>query len=82
MSFTYFELLVQRTSYPCLLYSQADQICYAVLCVFSYVAAGSEQRKLEGALEAQRHREGHSGIAQVLGRKWALWIFFTMVTSV
>nr|CAH0111902.1 unnamed protein product [Daphnia galeata] len=25
--------------------SKADQICYAVLCVFSYVAAGSEQRK-------------------------------------
>ena len=25
--------------------NQADQICYAVLCVFSYVAAGSEQRK-------------------------------------
>ncbi|XP_046450638.1 MAP kinase-activating death domain protein-like isoform X3 [Daphnia pulex] len=25
--------------------AMADQICYAVLCVFSYVAAGSEQRK-------------------------------------
>lgn len=24
---------------------QADQICYAVLCVFSYIAAGTEQRK-------------------------------------
>lgn len=30
---------------------QADQICYAVLCVFSYVAAGSEQKKLEVAQE-------------------------------
>lgn len=25
--------------------SQADQICYAVLCVFSYFAAGQEQKK-------------------------------------
>jgi hypothetical protein len=25
------------------LYFQADQICYAVLCVFSYVAAGMEK---------------------------------------
>lgn len=24
---------------------QADQICYAVLCVFSYFAAGQEQKK-------------------------------------
>ena len=24
---------------------QADQICYAVLCLFSYIAAGMEQRK-------------------------------------
>lgn len=24
---------------------QADQICYAVLCVFSYLAAGMEERK-------------------------------------
>jgi hypothetical protein len=24
---------------------QADQICYAVLCVFSYVAAGSAQKQ-------------------------------------
>ena len=23
----------------------SDQICYAVLCVFSYIAAGLEQRK-------------------------------------
>ncbi|KAG8235675.1 hypothetical protein J437_LFUL015733 [Ladona fulva] len=27
--------------------SMADQICYAVLCVFSYVAAGQEQRRLQ-----------------------------------
>jgi hypothetical protein len=25
---------------------QADQICYAVLCVFSYVAAGQDRGKL------------------------------------
>ena len=33
---------------------QADQICYAVLCVFSYVAAGMEQRQhiLEAAQKA------------------------------
>ncbi|XP_046395565.1 MAP kinase-activating death domain protein isoform X5 [Ischnura elegans] len=28
--------------------AMADQICYAVLCVFSYVAAGQEQRRLQG----------------------------------
>lgn len=28
---------------------QADQICYAVLCVFSYVAAGNRRRKTVGA---------------------------------
>lgn len=27
-----------------IIFIQADQICYAVLCVFSYVAAGSEKR--------------------------------------
>ncbi|KAG7154459.1 MAP kinase-activating death domain protein-like 2 [Homarus americanus] len=31
--------------------AMADQICYAVLCVFSYVAAGSEQKKMEVAQE-------------------------------
>ncbi|XP_071548982.1 MAP kinase-activating death domain protein isoform X5 [Panulirus ornatus] len=34
--------------------AMADQICYAVLCVFSYVAAGSEQKKLEVAQEHAR----------------------------
>lgn len=28
-------------------YLQADQICYAVLCVFSYIAAGQEQKKTQ-----------------------------------
>ncbi|XP_069682984.1 MAP kinase-activating death domain protein isoform X2 [Periplaneta americana] len=27
--------------------SMSDQICYAVLCVFSYIAAGQEQRRLQ-----------------------------------
>lgn len=31
---------------------QADQICYAVLCVFSYVAAGQEQ---SGGKQAHSH---------------------------
>jgi hypothetical protein len=26
---------------------QSDQICYAVLCVFSYIAAGQEQQRLQ-----------------------------------
>ncbi|XP_022245653.1 MAP kinase-activating death domain protein-like isoform X2 [Limulus polyphemus] len=36
----------------------ADQICYAVLCVFSYMAAGSEQRKhrLKAPVEIRRAR--------------------------
>lgn len=33
-----------HSSYPTLI-SDADQICYAVLCVFSYFAAGQEQKK-------------------------------------
>lgn len=35
--------LTSRLSY--FLSFQADQICYAVLCVFSYVAAGMEQQQ-------------------------------------
>ena len=31
---------------------QADQICYAVLCVFSYVAAGSAQKQVSVASES------------------------------
>jgi len=38
---------------------QSDQICYAVLCVFSYIAAGQEQRRLQqhsaAELPASRH---------------------------
>ncbi|XP_047475674.1 MAP kinase-activating death domain protein-like isoform X11 [Penaeus chinensis] len=40
--------------------AMADQICYAVLCVFSYVAAGSEQKKMEvaaAAAAAAAHRK-------------------------
>uniref|UniRef100_T1KIA3 Uncharacterized protein n=2 Tax=Tetranychus urticae TaxID=32264 RepID=T1KIA3_TETUR len=32
----------------------ADQICYAVLCVFSYIAAGLEQKK-------SQHSSQHHG---------------------
>nr|XP_042894648.1 MAP kinase-activating death domain protein isoform X3 [Parasteatoda tepidariorum] len=39
--------------------SLADQICYAVLCVFSYIAAGIEQRKREAA-KRLIHSEGSS----------------------
>lgn len=38
---------------------QADQICYAVLCVFSYVAAGSEQKKMEVAAAAAAAAAAH-----------------------
>lgn len=31
---------------------QSDQICYAVLCVFSYVAAGMDQTQKQQILEA------------------------------
>ncbi|XP_049283890.1 MAP kinase-activating death domain protein isoform X4 [Anopheles funestus] len=30
--------------------AMADQICYAVLCVFSYIAAGQEQTKQQGSV--------------------------------
>ncbi|XP_023706235.1 MAP kinase-activating death domain protein isoform X5 [Cryptotermes secundus] len=33
--------------------SMSDQICYAVLCVFSYIAAGQEQRRLQQHMSAE-----------------------------
>ncbi|GAB0092198.1 MAP kinase-activating death domain protein [Sergentomyia squamirostris] len=40
--------------------SMADQICYSVLCVFSYVAAGQDQKKNPALLAnlAQQHQQG------------------------
>jgi len=35
----------------------SDQICYAVLCVFSYIAAGLEQRKRQ---QQQQQHTQHS----------------------
>nr|CAD7427461.1 unnamed protein product [Timema monikensis] len=32
---------------------ESDQICYAVLCVFSYIAAGQEQKRQQGGVEPQ-----------------------------
>jgi hypothetical protein len=32
----------------------SDQICYAVLCVFSYIAAGLEQRKRQQQQQQQQ----------------------------
>jgi hypothetical protein len=32
---------------------QSDQICYAVLCVFSYIAAGQEQRRMQQHIAAE-----------------------------
>ncbi|XP_015597747.1 MAP kinase-activating death domain protein isoform X2 [Cephus cinctus] len=37
----------------------ADQICYAVLCVFSYLAAGLEQRKQLQHHQQQQHQQQH-----------------------
>ena len=34
----------------------ADQICYAVLCVFSYIAAGIEQRKKQQQQQQQQQQ--------------------------
>ena len=39
---------------------QADQICYAVLCVFSYIAAGMEHRQAKGH-EGQTAAGGRGG---------------------
>ncbi|XP_018048573.1 PREDICTED: MAP kinase-activating death domain protein isoform X1 [Atta colombica] len=38
----------------------ASDICYAVLCVFSYVAAGSEQRKQQGQQQQQQQPQSQS----------------------
>ncbi|GIY30816.1 MAP kinase-activating death domain protein [Caerostris extrusa] len=42
--------------------AMADQICYAVLCVFSYVATGIEQRRRREAAGYDRlsHTEGNT----------------------
>lgn len=45
-------------------YQQADQICYSVLCVFSYVAAGSDPKKSSPLLQhkhapSQPHVQQH-----------------------
>lgn len=41
---------------------KADQICYSVLCVFSYIAAGQEQRKVtqhKNVSGSQKHHHHH-----------------------
>ena len=35
---------------------QADQICYSVLCVFSYLAAGLEQKKQQNQQQQSQHQ--------------------------
>jgi hypothetical protein len=35
----------------------SDQICYAVLCVFSYIAAGLEQRKRQQQQHQQQSQQ-------------------------
>lgn len=38
----------------------ADQICYAVLCVFSYIAAGLEQKKRQQQQpQTHSHQQPH-----------------------
>lgn len=39
------KLCIKRLNQCYVVLFQADQICYAVLCVFSYFAAGQEQKK-------------------------------------
>lgn len=41
------------------LVTQADQICYAVLCVFSYVAAGPEKRGVRPPLSLTKPSASH-----------------------
>ncbi|KAH9522625.1 hypothetical protein DERF_006191 [Dermatophagoides farinae] len=40
----------------------ADQICYAVLCVFSYIAAGLEQHKRQQQQQQQQLQQQHGKI--------------------
>jgi len=49
--------------------AMADQICYAVLCVFSYVAAGSEHKRAELTADGQRIQRETSAVLAI-GRKW------------
>ena len=47
------------------MYFQADQICYAVLCVFSYVAAGMEKgEQKEKQLQEKKILEKQQQLAQ------------------
>lgn len=41
------------------IYLKADQICYSVLCVFSYVAAGQEQKKAPSQKVQHGHHQQH-----------------------
>ena len=43
---------------------QADQICYSVLCVFSYVAAGTEQKKQLVAQEQAKIASAAASLAK------------------
>ncbi|XP_074603461.1 rab3 GDP-GTP exchange factor isoform X2 [Brevipalpus obovatus] len=42
----------------------ADQICYAVLCVFSYLAAGLEERKKQQASASSHHSKSQTSSGQ------------------
>lgn len=44
---------------------QADQICYSVLCVFSYVAAGQEQKKNFPGIKVREKQKSPISPAQV-----------------
>uniref|UniRef100_A0A182M9U6 MAP kinase-activating death domain-containing protein n=1 Tax=Anopheles culicifacies TaxID=139723 RepID=A0A182M9U6_9DIPT len=44
--------------------AMADQICYAVLCVFSYIAAGQEQTKQQHGMQGSASGKGTSSGAQ------------------
>jgi hypothetical protein len=58
----YFKIIndvhVSATCFSSLTLFQADQICYAVLCVFSYVAAGQDRGKLSAEHKTVRKPAG------------------------
>lgn len=48
----------------------ADQICYAILCVFSYVAAGQNKNNTNST----GNNLMDSTAAVAIGMNWLLWL--------
>lgn len=53
---------------------QADQICYAVLCVFSYVAAAAQQKNQQNAKNSGAAADALQSVGStVAAERWKVW---------